>query len=220
MKKMFLTLFFAAGIFVVLSQSEIVLSNRLLLDEPQVHKIEKGEYLSLLAKKYYGDPQRWRELALINRAPNANHVEIGEEILVPAANKVAEISRARTLTEVNSTVRDQQTLAERQPSAPMTDIVPTTPSPSEPTSQVTPNGTLEPRYNEPYVDEPMPAEEPGFPWLWLGIGAAVIVVIGFVIFRRRQQEQNVEIEVKDERNNGVEEFRPRRQYGEVSPAKA
>jgi len=220
MKKMFLTLFFAAGIFVVLSQSEIVLSNRLLLDEPQVHKIQKGEYLSKLAERYYGDPQRWRELALINRAPNADHVEIGEEILVPAANKVAEISRARTLTEVNGVVRDQQSLAERQPSAPMTDVVPTTPSPSEPTSPVM-DGTIEPRYSEPYIEEPLPAGEPGFPWLWLGIGAAVIaVVIGFIMFRRRQSEQNVEIEVKDERNNGVEEFRPRRQYGEPSTAKA
>jgi len=218
MKKMFLTLFFAAGIFVVLSQSEIVLSNRLLLDEPQVHKIEKGEYLSKLAQRYYGDPQRWRELALINRAPNPDHVEIGEEILVPAANKVAEISRARTLTEVNGMVRDQQSLAERQPSAPMTDVVPSTPT--EPASPIV-DGTIEPRYSEPYIEEPVPAAEPSFPWLWLGIGAAVIaVVIGFMVIRRRQSDQNVEIEVKDERNNGAEEFRPRRQYGEPSTAKA
>ncbi len=217
MKKIFLTLFFAAGIFVVLSQSEIVLSNRLFLDEPQVHKIEKGEYLSKLAQRYYGDPQRWRELALINRAPNPDHVEIGEEILVPAANKVAEVRRARTLTEVNSVVRDQQSLAERQPSAPMTDVVPTTPS--EPTTPVV-DGTIEPRYSEPYVEEPAPAEQSSFPWLWLGIGAAVIaVVIGFIMHRRRQ-EQNVEIEVKDEKDNGVEGFRPRRQYGEASTAKA
>jgi hypothetical protein len=69
MKKILLTLFFAAGIFVLWSHGEMVWSNRRFLDEPRVHKIEKGEYLSRLAQQYYGDPQRWRELALINRAP-------------------------------------------------------------------------------------------------------------------------------------------------------
>jgi len=222
MKKIFLTIFFAAGIFVLWSHSEIVLSNRLYLDEPQVHKIEKGEYLSLLAKKYYGDPQRWRELALINRAPNPDHVEVGEEILVPASNKVAEISRARTLTQVNTLVGDQEKFAVRVPSVPMTDVAPATPT-STSAPQITGNGTLEPRDTAPVVDEPVsPGEKTAFPWIWLGIGAAVIaLMIGFVMFRRRQSvDQNVEVEVKDEKQSRIDDFRPRRQYGDASPAKA
>src|SRR5574341_1311036 len=108
MKKLLLTLFFAAGIFVLWSHVEMVWSNRRFLDEPRLHKIQKGEYLSNLAQQYYGDQQRWRELALINRSPNPNHVEVGEEILVPAANVADEISRARTITKVNTLFHDQE----------------------------------------------------------------------------------------------------------------
>jgi LysM repeat protein len=222
MKKLFLTFVFATGIFVLWSQSEIVWSNRLFLDEPQVHKIQKGEYLSKLAKQYYGDPQRWRELALVNRAPNPDHVEIGEEILVPAMNKVTEIGRAKTLTQVNTLVQDQEQLAVRGPSVPMTDASPVVEPSSLPASEITGNGATEPSYSEPVLNEPVtPVEEPGFPWLWLGIGAAVIaLVVGFIVFRRQSAEQNVEVEVKDEKNSGIEDFRPRRQYGEASAAKA
>ncbi len=218
MKKLFLSIFFAAGIFAILSQGEIGWSNRLYLDEPRVHKIEKGEYLSKLAQRYYGDPQRWRELALINRAPNPDHVEIGEEILVPAANKAAEISRAQTLTQVNSIVRGQEGLAVREPSAPITDSSPTTPTSSPEINKG--NGAIEPEPVTPIMEEiPAPVvEENGFPWLWVGIGAALLAIAGFIVYRRRQSvEQEVSVNV-EKKENGFEEFRSRRQYG--MPAKS
>jgi len=220
MKKLFLSLFFATGIFILLSQGEIVWSNRLYLDEPRVHKIEKGEYLSKLAERYYGDPQRWRELALINRAPNPNHVEVGEEILVPAANKAAEVSRARTLTQVNTIVRDQEGLAVREPSTPMTNAAPTTTMPTSAPEVNRGNGTIEPEPVAPITEEtPAPVvEENGFPWLWVGIGAAILAIVGVILYRRRQStEQEVDINI-EKKDNGVEEFRSRRQYG--MPAKS
>lgn len=215
MKKLFLSLFFAAGIFMLWSHGEMVWSKRLFLDEPRVHKIEKGEYLSRLAQQYYGDPQRWRELALINRAPNPNHVEVGETILVPAANVVAEIGRARTLTKINALVNDQEKLA-REPSRPVTETAPV-PSPI-PSGEITPgNGTAQPV--APVATEPV-ANETSFPWLWIGLGAVVLALVGFIVYRRRQ---NAELETNfafKPKENGVDDSRNRKQYGENWPFKA
>jgi hypothetical protein len=221
MKKLFLTLFFAAGIFLLWSQGEMVWSNRLFLDEPRVHKIEKGEYLSRLAQQYYGDPQRWRELALVNRAPNPNHVEVGEEILVPAANVVAELGRAHTLTKVNALVNDQKKLVQ-EPSQPITDNAPaTTPTPSG--EVTTGNGTAQPvapveETPAPIATEPA-TKETSFRWLWVGLGAAMLALVGIVIYRRRQNaepETNFAFKSKE---NGYDDFRNRRHYGENGPLK-
>ncbi|MCI0698817.1 LysM domain-containing protein [candidate division KSB1 bacterium] len=222
MKKIFLTLFFAAGIFVLWSHGEMVWSNRRFLDEPRVHKIEKGEYLSRLAQQYYGDPQRWRELALINRAPNPNHVEVGEKIFVPAANVVAEIGRARTLTKVNALVNDQEKLT-REPSQPLTETAPaTTPTPSG--EATTGNGTAEPvapveGTPAPIAIEPV-ANETSFPWLWIALSAVVFALAGFIIYRWRQNaEPKVNFTVKP-KENSFDDFLNRRHYGESGPIKA
>jgi hypothetical protein len=111
MKKLMLSVFFMVGIFVLASQGELLWSSRLLLDESRVHKVQKGESLSLLAKRYYGDPQRWRELALLNRAPNPNLVLPGEEVLVPAVGSINEMSRVKTITKFNSLANEQERLA-------------------------------------------------------------------------------------------------------------
>jgi len=111
MKKLMLSLFFMVGIFALASQGELLWSSRLLLDESRVHKIQKGESLSLLAKRYYGDPQRWRELALLNRAPNPNLVLPGEDVVVPAVGSINEMSRVKTITKFNSLANEQERLA-------------------------------------------------------------------------------------------------------------
>lgn len=207
MKKLFLTLFFAAAIFMIGSHGEMLWGNRLFLDEPRVHKIEKGEYLSKIAEQYYGDPQRWRELALINRAPNPNHVEVGEEILVPAANLVQEISRAHTLTQVNTVVKEQQRLATATPA-----------TPNAPTA--TPAITIAP--HEPMAETPAPvvsepvAPKNELPWRWILVGAAMLIlaIIGFMRHRRRQAEEAEVAIPARKREDSFEDFRRRRQYGE------
>lgn len=207
MKKLFLTLFFAAAIFLIGSHGEMLWGNRLFLDEPRVHKIEKGEYLSKIAKQYYGDPQRWRELALINRAPNPNHVEVGEEILVPAANKVQELRRAHTLTQVNTVVKAQQQLATNTPAAP----APPTTTPAITIAPHEPVGATP----APVVTEPV-APPDALPWQWIVAGAAILIlaIIGFIRYRRRKAEEaEVEIPAR-KREDSFEDFRRRRQYGE------
>jgi len=217
MKKLFLTLFFAAGIFLLWSHGEMLWGNRLFLDEPRVHKIEKGEYLSKLAQQYYGDPQRWRELALINRAPNPDHVEVGEDLLVPAANTISELGRARTITQVNALVDEQQKLATRGPSPSITQTTPATTPSSEVTSG---NGTTphEPVVERPTSVAPEPvATESGFPWLWVGVGAVMLALTGagFEFYRRRQAaNEKAEFTFKN-----PDDFRPRRYNGESASAK-
>jgi hypothetical protein len=221
MKKLFLSLFFAAGIFVLWSQGEILFGNRRFLDEARVHKIQKGEYLSKLAEQYYGDPQRWRELALLNRAPNPDHVEVGEQILVPAANAVSEISRARTLTEVNTLFNAQDKLASREPSSsPANGTSLTTPTPS---SEVA-TGNETAIHDEPIVETPTATAPESvnlgsdFPWLWIGVGvvALALAIVGFTLYRRRQTAQN-EAGIAARKN--PEDFRPRRYYGDSSSVK-
>jgi hypothetical protein len=211
MKKFFLTLFFACGIFVLLSQGELLWSRFQLLNEPRVHKIQKGESLSKLAKQYYGDPQHWRELALINRAPKPGHLEVGEEILLPSATVIDELRRSRTVTRVNALVGDQEKFAVRTVSedtraitsseAPGNAVEPvaTTETPAEETNGTPPVVTT----TETITPQEINTEDSGFPWFWLAISIIIIAgVAGFIWYRRKQaEEESVEIEkVEPSRN--------------------
>jgi hypothetical protein len=198
MKKFFLTLFFACGIFVLLSQGELLWSRFQLLDEPRVHKIQKGESLSKLAKQYYGDPQHWRELALVNRAPRPSHLEVGEEILVPSAAVVDKLRRSRTVTRVNALVGDQEKFAVRAVSEDARAITsseaprhigepaPPTATPAEETSGPLPVATT----TETITPQEITTEDSGFPWFWLAISIIIISgVAGFIWYRRKQVEE-------------------------------
>jgi hypothetical protein len=211
MKKFFLTLFFAGGIFVLLSQGELLWSRFKFLDEPRVHKIQKGESLSKLAKQYYGDPQHWRELALVNRAPKPGHLEVGEEILLPAATVIDELRRSRTATRVNALVGDQEKFAVRTVSedtraitsseAPSNAVEPAAPieTPGEETNGTPPVITT----TETITPQEIPIEDSGFPWFWLAISIIIIAgVAGFIWYRRQQaEEEPVEIEKVDPNRN-------------------
>ena len=90
---------------------ETLWSNRLFLNEPRIHVIQKGEYLSKIAQQYYGKASYWRALALLNRAPDPNKIYPGERIMLPEAAAVAKIARARRLSEVNEIAFEQEQMA-------------------------------------------------------------------------------------------------------------
>jgi hypothetical protein len=211
MKKFFLTLFFACGIFVLLSQGELLWSRFQFLNEPRVHKVQKGESLSKLAKQYYGDPQHWRELALINRAPKPNHLQVGEEILLPAATVIDELRRSRTITRVNALVGEQEKFAVRTVSedapatmsseAPSNAVEPTTPT-ATPVEET--NGTLPVETTaETIAPQETANEGSGFPWFWLAVSIILIAgVASFIWYRRKQAEESrVEVEMVEPRRN-------------------
>jgi hypothetical protein len=107
MKKVLFFMICCAGFFVLFAHYEELLGRLHWLDTPRVHVVQKGESLSKLAKENYGDVHYWRELALINRAPKPNHIEVGEQVLLPAANVLRDLRRARTLSRVNDLVTNQ-----------------------------------------------------------------------------------------------------------------
>lgn len=96
-----------------LTNEQIVWCERLILGEPTTHVIQDGEYLSVIAKKYYGNADYWRELALINRAPNSNLVFPGEEIIVPKKAVIEQIKRTRRLSLVNQFVKGEEDILAR-----------------------------------------------------------------------------------------------------------
>jgi hypothetical protein len=218
MKKLFLSVFFAGGIFLLLSQGEVLWSKLKFLDEPRVHKVRKGESLSKLAQQHYGDAGHWRELALINRAPKPGHIQVGEEILLPSATVINELSRSRTLTRVNALLDSRETSAARTtPASSTTATKPASSSHSvasseksaemsDPSSGPVPETT--PETLAPQTDST--SENTGFPWFWLAIGMILIAgVVGFLLYRRKQVEEG-KTEVEKVESSSTDKDRPTR----------
>lgn len=217
MKKVFLTTFFTLVIFVLLSQNETLWSKRRFLDEPRVHRVQKGESLSQLAKQHYGSPKRWRELALVNRAPKPSHLEVGEEILLPSAAVINELRRTRTLTRVNALIGEQQAartapVAARPAQSPATTAPEATPA----TETSATASTSEPLVPETSPETIIPPHEApaAFPWFWLAVGLMLIGgVAGFVWYRRRQAEKAaLETKMVEPRRNVEERSRERQAF--------
>lgn len=217
MKKLFLTTLFTVGIFLLLSQHETLWSKRRFLDEPRVHRVQKGESLSQLAKQNYGSTKRWRELALVNRAPKPNHLEVGEEILLPSATVINELRRTRTITRVNTLVSEQQTAKVTQTAAPQPQQpVTTAPETTAPTQTPAANDQLTPETTPETIVPPheTTAETASFPWFWLAIGLILIAgVAGFIWYRRQQAEKEAnEAKMVEPRRNIEERSRERQPF--------
>ncbi len=134
MKKVVIVLFVIAVLVAGYTYDQFSWAKRLLLGEPTTHVIQKGEYLSVIAKKYYGQADYWRELALINRAPDSDLVFPGEEIIIPSINVIKEIRRTRWLSKVNAYVKNEKEVIARLKSGeePLMADNTTEPMPTEP----------------------------------------------------------------------------------------
>jgi hypothetical protein len=223
MKKFFLTLFLTVVMFVLLTHGEPLWSKLNFLDDPQLHTVQKGEYLSKLAKQHYGDAQRWRELALVNRVPNPDHLQAGEEILLPSVAVISELHRSRTLTRVNALVGDQKALAvqttgessrgvatemHKATNGTRTDV------PAEaPAERIEEEGKLtESKTSDDFIPIPGTAtENSGFPWFWLAIGLIVVAgVSGFVWYRRKQAREAASESEAMRTNHPLDKYRQSR----------
>ncbi|MDP4172542.1 MAG: LysM peptidoglycan-binding domain-containing protein [Bacteroidota bacterium] len=47
------------------------------------HKVKSGENLSQISRKYYGDPNRYRDIASYNNINNPDKIEPGQELKIP-----------------------------------------------------------------------------------------------------------------------------------------
>ncbi len=165
---------------------------KLLFGGPTTHVIQKDEYLSAIAKKYYGRADYWRELALINRSPDSDVVFPGEEIIIPSLDVIKEIRRTRWLTKVNAYMKGQEDIIAQlnlgeEPT--QTELIPETTPESEP---MTMSPESEPTLTETEEVEVKSASSLG---LILGIIAFVFVasLIAFVLIRRRKRSQQIKI---------------------------
>lgn len=113
MKKFLIVVFVIAVLIGGYAYDQFGWCKKLIFGEPTTHVIQKGEYLSVIAKKYYGRADYWRELSLINRAPNSNLVFPGEEIIIPSLDVIKEIRRTRWLSKVNSFVKNEEDIIAR-----------------------------------------------------------------------------------------------------------
>jgi nucleoid-associated protein YgaU len=53
---------------------------------PRTHVVRPGDYLTKIAKQYYGDPQAWRKIYDANRAtigPNPDKIFPGQQLMIP-----------------------------------------------------------------------------------------------------------------------------------------
>ena len=111
MKKLIIILLVVGLIIVGYSYDQFVWCKKILTNETTTHTIQKGEYLSEIALKHYGKADYWRELALVNRAPDCDAVFPGEEILIPSLDVIKKIRRTKWLSRVNGYLSGQEILS-------------------------------------------------------------------------------------------------------------
>ncbi len=216
MKKILLAGFCGLVVLLVMVHDSTLLSRLRWLEAPRLHRVQKGESLSKLAKAHYGEADYWRELAMVNRAPNPNHIEPDEEILLPAASVITNLRKARTLTSVNTLVEQQHLLAKnagRDGSSSPTPAVTATPTRGPapeanqtPAREPAPVVAQEQPQPEPATAQTQPQSSGGLSWFWLILGMMLLGgVVAFVLYRRRQEEQAAK---EQEQQEGVYRRRP------------
>lgn len=115
MKRFVLTILLMGVLVVFMEPAQNLLSKFLRQEEPTRVEIQTGDWLSKLALKYYGDASYWKELALINRAPDGDMIFPGENVIIPSFQVVNEIRKTRSLSKVNELVREQQDVLAGRP---------------------------------------------------------------------------------------------------------
>ena len=200
MKKILFFMICCVGFFLLFSHQGELFGRLSGQDEPRLHVVQKGESLSRLAKRNYGEVEYWRELALVNRAPRPNHLEVGEKVLLPAADIMQKIRRARTLSRVNDIVNTQSARLGNPPTSQpsFTTIQPPdalnennpTPAPEATPTTTAPQDAGESGGSGVTATDPLQVENGSNAWFWLILGLIALGgVIGFVFYRRRQEEK-------------------------------
>lgn len=202
MKKLFIFILVVCFVVGGYDKDVFLYAKKLILGEPTNHTIQKGEYLSLIAKKYYGKADYWRELALINRAPNSDLVFPDEEIIVPSKEVIEKIRKTRRLSVVNNYVKGEEEIIARLNKQAESSL-----------ASITPEPLPEP---EPMVEaEQQPVEtdsKSSTLYIVLAIiGIAIVAAaIAFILYRRKKQAEQIsiidDIDFTDEKEESEPEY--------------
>jgi hypothetical protein len=218
----FLIVLFAAvlGIF---SQDQLLWCTRLFTNEPRIHTIQKGQSLSKLSEQYYGTPDYWKELALINRAPNPNKVYPGEDVIIPSQEAVAKIRNTKHLSRVNGIVTGQENWISQNMTKSVSKLADKVeslkPIGSQPAIQPAPapasrvedmqGAAAEPALKQE-VQDPPPPQESSVPFILVLIaGVLVISSIAARIIQHRKKKAQI---AKLEEAFADEPYKPKRRY--------
>jgi hypothetical protein len=196
MKKLFISMIIL-GFFIGIFSNEITLIAEVYLGEPIIHVVQEGESISKISKKYYDNAFYWRELALINMAPNPDLIIAGEEILIPSLDIIQQLNKAKTISTVKNLViskhlavkeseRNNTDLAEKKSSAPQKRL-------NQPTDTgVKANPSIR-KSPEPRGAAMNTKKAGGFPWIWF-IALVLLMggAVGLYLYRRRQLQIAVE----------------------------
>jgi len=222
MKKYLITTALFVSVFLGLfTRDPLLWCSRIFSSDPQVHTIQPGEYFSRLSLKYYNTVDYWRELALINRAPDADLVFPGEQVIVPGLEAIQRIRRARSLTAVNSIIdAEEKTLAalETLPDESRPELADLSPAEKVPAPE--PRGIAQFEDAEPAAQTASsPAVVPGSS---SRTGILALIVLGFIavagtaawIFLKRRKQSAEETEMRERVNSRLGR-EPEEEEGEV-----
>ncbi len=212
MKKIIFVLLIIALIIVGYAHDQFVWCKKLLFGEPTTHIVQKGEYLSTIAQKYYGNSGYWKELALVNRAPNSNLIYPGEEIIIPSANAIKEIRRTSWLSKVNACVKNEEdiiarlnrgeepNLATNEPQTTPEQLLDAKASQSIPLTQSVASQTAIPQ--QPARPAPAVAQSGISPAMILGVVAVMLLasVVALTLIRQKKRSKQITIIDDDELN--------------------
>ncbi|MFQ5638685.1 MAG: LysM peptidoglycan-binding domain-containing protein [bacterium] len=206
MKRFLLAVLFLASAVLFVEPAQILFSNFLRLDQPTTYEIKKGDWISKIAQRYYGDASYWKELELINRAPNGNLVYPGEKIIVPSFSAIRKIRKTRRLSDVNGILDFQEELLSgRMPSS--TEPVPVFEREAETAAAVNeaPEKVLTANAADEWAGEQVitkyealpereQAETPLYRSTAVVTGVvvlAVIAIMGLLLFTRKKQKEEI-----------------------------
>lgn len=192
------------GLFVIFMEpAGNLLSSLLRLEQPLSHEIKEGDWLSKIALQYYGDTSYWKELALVNRAPDGDLIFPGEKIVVPSFEAIQKVRTSRRLSDVNAVVDLQQDIlagrvkAHSEPLAKRAAEAPNSPTPETAEKQIAPQASESPAFkSEPYKIEAGNGADTSF---WLStpvvtgvVVLAVLLVMGVFLYVRKKKREEVE----------------------------
>lgn len=217
MRKLFAFLILAGLLIMVFPNKVILIAKSFLLEEPTTHLVERNDWLSKMALKYYDDASYWKELALVNRAPDPNLILPGEQIFIPAFEAIQQLRNASTISSVQNVIA-QQELALRQSGGEKEERVADTtdesePGATQPSTQTaeaesgeatngSTNGATETVPSSGVLETVPPQTESaaeGFPWIWIVAAALIIAGLGGLLLYGRKRTQDADNEVEADR---------------------
>ncbi|MBN1997355.1 LysM peptidoglycan-binding domain-containing protein [candidate division KSB1 bacterium] len=208
---------FVTGVIVLgyYAEDQFLWCTRLFSNDPNVHTVQKGEYFSKLSQHYYGTAEYWKELALVNRAPNSNLVFPGEKIIIPGVEAIKKLHKTQSLTVVNDIVNGQENwLAEHRvtnderPNIAVTELPSSTQKPAAVSS---PTGQVEQQSTKSEKAPVVVSKKSTVPWLliWTLVAVAAVIGGGLYYMYGRKSKRSIKVPRKKPAPGGREKFESR-----------